>query len=219
MAEIPPHLSEIAYFAQHLTTIELVWFLAWNIADGRWTQIGLDETAGRGQLLYHFSELHDDGRLLEVVKQSSGRLQQRLMCLRRGTFEQNQREAPFSRYAQRNMETLLRSWKEDGEAGYARAWERTFPAGCEAGREVQDPIRIVGEGGDCQERALEVVGAPDRETRAAAEWWYKFYTFGPDWTPGLHLTTRPDENGNRYSAHEIEIPPDRRKWIYFRLPW
>jgi hypothetical protein len=31
MAEIPPHLSEIAYFAQHLTTIELVWFLAWNI--------------------------------------------------------------------------------------------------------------------------------------------------------------------------------------------
>jgi hypothetical protein len=43
MPDIPPQLSEIAYFAQHLTTIEFVWFLAWNIADGRWTEMGLTD--------------------------------------------------------------------------------------------------------------------------------------------------------------------------------
>jgi hypothetical protein len=219
MPDIPPPLSEIAYFAQHLTTIEFVWFLAWNIADGRWTEMGLDETAGRGQLLYHFSQLHDDGELLDVVKKSSGRLQRRLMALQRGTFEEIQREAPFSRHAQRNMETLLRAWQEEGEAGFAQAWVKTFPVGWEGAREPEEPIRIVGDGGDSQERALDVVGAPDQETRVAAEWWYKDYTFGQEWRSGLHLTTRPEENGTRYSAHELEIPPGGKKWIYFRLPW
>jgi hypothetical protein len=219
MPDIPPHLSEIAYFAQHLTTIEFVWFLAWNIADGRWTEMGLDNTAGRSQLLYHFSQLHDDGELLDVVKKSSGQLRRRLMALQRGAFEEIQREAPFSRHAQRNMETLLRAWKEEGEAGFAQAWEKTFPVGGEGTRGPEEPIRIVGDGGDSPERALDVLGAPDQETRVAAEWWYKDYTFGQKWRSGLHLTTRPDEKGTRYSAHEIEIPPDIRKWIYFRLPW
>jgi hypothetical protein len=217
MAGIPPQLSEIAYFAQALTTVEFVWLLAWNIADGRWAEIGIEETAGRGQLLYHFSKLHDDG-LLEVLKKSSGRLQQRLMALHRGTFEEIQRYAPFSRPAQRNMETLLRAWKEEGESGFSHAWERTFPGGWERAQEPENPIRIVGDGGDSEVRALDVVGAPDQETRVAAEWWYKYYAFGTEWRPGLHLTTRPDANGTGYSVHELEIPPDGKRWIYFRLP-
>lgn len=207
---------EIAYFAENLTTIDFAWFLAWNIADGRWAQIGLDEAAGRSQLLSHVSMLQ--GEVPDLVKNSGGRLQQQLMALRRGTFEQIQREAPFSRQARRNMEVLLRAWREEAAAGFEQAWKRTFPAGWEAVRIPQEPIRIVGEGGESEERALETIDAPDREARVAAEWWYKFYTFGSDWSAGLHLTTTPDENGAVYSIHEIELPPDIQKWIYFRLP-
>jgi len=61
-----PELSEVAYFAQNLTTIEVVWLLGWNIADGRWARIGVDELAGRGLLLDLFTNLHAGGRL-EVV--------------------------------------------------------------------------------------------------------------------------------------------------------
>jgi len=86
------------------------------------------------------------------------------MSLRRGTFEEIQQQAPFSRHAQRNMEALLRAWNGKGEAGFTQAWERTFAVGWDTAREPQEPIRIIGEGGDCQERALEVLGAPDRET-------------------------------------------------------
>ena len=212
-----PELSEVAYFVQNLTTIEVVWLLGWNIADGRWGRVGLDEMAGRGLLLDLFTNLHGGG--LEVVKESSGRLQQHLMSLRRGTFEEIQQQAPFRRHVQRNMEALLRAWYEEGEAGFTQTWERIFRVGWDTARAPQEPIRIIGEGGDCQERALEVLGAPDHETRAAAEWWYKFYAYKPGWKPGLHLTTTPDESGTHYSAHEIEIPPDIRRWIYFRLPW
>jgi hypothetical protein len=111
-----PLLSEVAYFAKNLTTIEVVWFLGWNIAEGRWGRIGLDKAAGRDLLVDLFSKLHGG---LDVVKQSSGRLQQRLMSLRRGTFEEIQQQAPFSGHAQRNMIALLRAWNEDGEAGFA----------------------------------------------------------------------------------------------------
>ena len=218
MPDIPPQLAEVAYFAQHLSPIEFVWFLAWNIADGQWDKIGIGETAGRGQLLSHFSKLQGGGRF-EVLKESSGRLQQRLMALRRGTFEEIQQEAPFSRQAQQNMEDLLRAWKDKGEAGFTRAWQQTFPAGWDAAREAQDPIRIVGEVGDCEERALEVKGAPDRHIRVAAEWWYLYYTFGHNWTPGMHFTTGPNQNGVRFSVHNITLLPDERRPVYFRLPW
>ena len=136
-----PEFSEIAYACKNLSQIEFIWLLGWNIADGRWGRIGLDETAGRGLLLDLFGKLHGD---LEVVKESSGRLQQRLMALQRGTFEEIQQESPFSRHAQRNMDSLLRAWKEDGEAGFVRAWEAVFPVGWDATREPQDPIRIMG---------------------------------------------------------------------------
>ena len=53
----------------------------------------------------------------EVLKESSGRLQERPMALRRGTFEEIQQEAPFSRYAQRYMKALLRAWKNKGGGG------------------------------------------------------------------------------------------------------
>lgn len=218
MPDIPPQLAEVAYFAQHLNTIEFVWFLAWNIADGQWAKIGIGETAGRGQLLCHFSKLQDGGRF-EVLKESSGRLQQRLMALRRGTFEEIQQEAPFSRHAQQNMEDLLRAWKNKGEAGFSRAWEQAFPVGGEAVREPQDLIRIIGEVGDCEERALEVKGAPDRHIRVAAEWWYLYYTFGRNWTPGMHFTTGGNQEGVRFSVHNITVLPGDNKRIYFKLPW
>jgi len=210
-------LPEFAHLDQDLTPGELAWLLGWNVADGRWGRIGMDERAARGSLLFLFTNLQSDAGL-EVVKTSSGWLQQRLMSLRRGAFEEIQRHAPFSRHAQRNMGALFRAWKEEGEARFAQAWEGAFPVGWETAREPQEPIRIIGEGGDRKERALDVLGAPDAETRAAAEWWYKFYTCEPGWMPGLHVTTRPDESGTHYSGHEIEIPPDIRRWIYFRLP-
>ncbi len=94
-----PQLSEVAYFAQNLTTIEVVWLLGWNIADGRLGRIGLDEAAGRDLLVDLFRKLHGG---LDVVKQSGGRLQQRLMSLRQGTFEEIQQQAPFSSHARRD---------------------------------------------------------------------------------------------------------------------
>jgi len=211
-----PDFSEIAFACQNLSQIEFIWLLGWNIADGQWARVGLDEAAGRGLLLDLFGKLHGG---LEIVNESSGRLQQRLMSLRRGTFEEIQQEAPFSRHAQRNMETQLRAWKDKGEAGFARAWEQAFPAGWETAREAQDPIRIAGEVGDCEERALEVKGAPDRHIRVAAEWWYLYHTFGSDWTPGMHFTTGSNQEGVRFSVHNITVLPDAQRRVYFRLPW
>ena len=167
--EDSPRFPQLGDLSRNLTQIEFVCFLGWNVADGHWGRLGLDETAGGLLLLDLFSKLHGGGRL-EMVNESSGRLQQRLMSLRRGSFEEIQQEAPFSRHAQRNMKSLLRAWEENGEAGFARVWELVFRMGGEAAREPQEPIRIIGEGGDCQERALEVLGAPDWETRVAAEW-------------------------------------------------
>jgi hypothetical protein len=117
------------------------------------------------------------------------------------------------------MESLLRAWKEKGEAGFTEVWERTFPVGWDAALEPQDPIRIVGEGGDCEERALEVKGAPDQHSRVAAEWWYLYHTFGSNWTPGMHFTAGGKQGGAHFSVHSITLLPDDRKQIYFRLPW
>jgi hypothetical protein len=90
--------------------------------------------------------------------------------------------------------------------------------GREAAQAPEVPIRIIGEGGDCEERALEVIGAPNGETRAAAEWWYLYHTFGSNWTPGIHFTAGAD-NSAHFSVHNITVLPGSQKRIYFRLPW
>jgi hypothetical protein len=78
--------------------------------------------------------------------------------------------------------------------------------------------RIVGDIGDCEQRALEVKGTPDQETRVAAEWWYLYYTLRHDWT-GIHATTRGDGEGVRFSVHDIHIFPDTSRQVYFRVFW
>jgi hypothetical protein len=214
--EDSPRFPELADLCRDLTQIEFIWFLGWNIADGRWGRIGLEQLSARHFLMDLFSKLHDDP--LEGAKTSCGRLQQRLMAFQRGAFEDIQQESPFSRLAQRNMDALLRAWMEDREAGYARVWEQVFKPGWEAARESQEPIQIFGDVGDCEERALEVKGAPDRGTRVAAEWWYLYHTFGSDWTPGMHFTAGANESAAHFSIHNITVLPDSRKQIYFRLP-
>jgi hypothetical protein len=111
-----------------------------------------------------------EGDLSDIVKRSSGRLQQSLMALRRGAFEEIQQEAPFSRIAQANMARLLRAWEKSGKAGFTQVWERIFHPGWESERKRQDPIQIVADVGDCAQRALEIIGARDGATRVAAEW-------------------------------------------------
>lgn len=200
-----------------LSEIELVWLIAWNSAAGEWDRIGLEEAEAREFLLDLVRKLQGDP--LDAAKQSRVRLQQGLMALRRGDFQEIQREAPFSRNARHKMESLLRAWVEEGDAGFARVWERIFQPGWEAARGLESPIQIIGEIGDCRERALELKGTADRETRVAAEWWYLYYTFGRGWMPGMHATTIPNEDGIRFSVHNILILPDTEKQVYFRLPW
>jgi hypothetical protein len=64
-----PDFSQIALACENLSQIELIWLLGWNIADGRWRRIGLDEAAGRSLLLDLFSKLHGG---LGVLKESGG---------------------------------------------------------------------------------------------------------------------------------------------------
>lgn len=199
-----------------LPPIEFVWLLGWNIAAGEWPRIGVKPQAGREVLIDLFGNLQGDSS--ELPKKSARRLQQALMALQGRSFEHIQQEAPFSRFAQRNMEALLRAWTERGAAGFAQVWDGIFHAGWEAERGQQNPIRIVGEIGDCPAYALQVVGAPDAQTRVAAEWWYLYYTFGQGWTWGMHRT-RGSNDGTHYSVHHIQIPPNGEKRVYFRLPW
>jgi hypothetical protein len=201
-----------------LSDIELAWFLAWSIADGEWARVGLDQAKGRELLLDLFSQIKKGDRL-QAAKESGMRLQQSLMALRRHTFEEIQLESPFSRLAQRNMRNLLRAWTEEGDAGFARAWEQIFQPGWEAAQEAPNPIRIIVDTGESEDRALEVTGAPDTETRVAAEYWYLYYTFGRGWTQTIHYTTRANEHGAHFSVHNIHIFPNSHKQIYFRLPW
>jgi hypothetical protein len=215
--EDSPRFPELAYLCLNLNQIEFVWFLGWNVADGRLTRIGLEQTSGRQFLLDLLSKLHGDP--LEGVKKSGSRLQQRLMALHRGSFEEIQEQSPFRRQAQRNMDTLLRAWIQERETGYTRVWDEVFQQGWEAARESQKPIQIIGDVGDCEERALEVKGAPNRETRVAAEWWYLYHTFGSNWKPMMHFTTVPNGDGACFSVHDITVLPDSRKLVYFRLPW
>ena len=191
---------------------------AWNIADGEWGRSKLDEQRGREWLLLkYFGKLQGDP--LEAVKTARGQLQQSLMAGRSGAFEEVQQQSPFSLAAQRNMNTLLRAWVNEGATGFARAWAEVFAPGWKAARSLQDPIRVVGEAGDCEERALEVRGAPDSETRVAAEWWYLYHTFGRSWKPEMHSTRSGKEAGAHFSVHDILVLPDDHRSVYFRLPW
>jgi hypothetical protein len=89
--------------------------LVWNIADGQWSRIGLEQEPARQFLLDLVGKLHGDP--MQGAKEPRGRLQQRLMALRWNIFADIQQEAPFSQHAQRNMDTLLRAWMENGETG------------------------------------------------------------------------------------------------------
>jgi len=191
---------------------------AWNIADGEWGRSRLDEQRGREWLrLKYFGNLHGDP--LEAVKVARGGLQQSLMASRSGTFEETQQQSPFSRAAQRNMDTLLHAWVNEGETGFARVRAEVFAPGWETARSAEDPIRVVGDTGDCEERALEVRGAPDSETRVAAEWWYLYHTLGRSWKPEMHSTRSGKEEGVHFSVHDILVLPDSHRSVFFRLPW
>src|SRR5437899_2577183 len=128
-----------------LSEIEFVWLLGWNIADGQWACIGLGESGARKFLLELLSKLHGD--LFDAAKQSRTRLQQLLMALHRGDFEETQQESPFSLYARHNMDALLRGWMEERERGFERLWQEIFQPGWEAARQRQNPIQITGETG------------------------------------------------------------------------
>jgi len=196
---------------------EFIWLLGWHIADGKWDRIGLSESSARRLLRDLVSKLHGDP--FDAAKQSRGRLQQGLMALRRATFEEIQQESPFSTQARDNMGALMHGWAEAGEAGFEQAWDEIFRPGWDASRRPQDPIRVVGETGDCEDRALEIQGAPDQEARVAAEWWYLYYTFGQGWRQGMHATMRSKDDGTHFSVHDIYILADTRKRVYFRLLW
>jgi hypothetical protein len=190
---------------------------SWRIVDGRWDLVGFERAEAREFLLDRISHLR--GNLLNIAQRSRSQLQQFSMAAGRNSFEEIQQEAPFSRYAQSNMDMLLRAWKEEAETGFARVWDQIFRSGWEAARVPQNPIQIIGSTGDSEERALEVNGAVNQKTRVAAEWWYLYYTFGHDWTPGMHATIKGNEDGVSFSVHDIHIHPDTSRQVYFRLPW
>jgi hypothetical protein len=195
----------------------MVWLLGWNIAAGEWRRIGLNPPAAKELLLDLFGKLQGDSR--DLSKRSAERLQQSLMALGEGTFEEIQEEPPFSRFAQRNMEALLQAWRDRSEPGFAEVWDATFHAGWQDEREHQYPIRIIGETGDCQERAFEIPGAHDRESGAAAEFWYLFYIFGQNWKWGRHETVGDGHSGPQFSVHHIRALPDSERRVYFRVAW
>jgi hypothetical protein len=125
----------------------------------------------------------------------------------------------MSRFAQRNMKALLRAWRNGGVRGFAQAWDATFHSGWEDGRERQYPIRIIGDKADCKERALEVLGAPDRQSRTAAEFWYLFYSLGDGWKWERHETAGDDDGGPEFSVHHIRVLSGAKRRVYFRLSW
>jgi hypothetical protein len=214
--DIKPVSDYIAKISR-LPQPEMVWLLGWNIAAGDWQRIGLNPLAAKELLIDLFGRLQ--GEVSDLSKRSAERLQQGLMALREGSFEEIQGEPPFSRFAQRNMEALLRAWKDRGEPGFTQVWDATFHANWQDEREHQYPIRIIGETGDCEERALEILGARDRESRAAAEFWYLFYTFGRDWEWIRHETVGEDRIGPQFSVHHIRVAPGSDRRVYFRLSW
>lgn len=210
-------LTEPAAYGGGLLDGELAWLIAWNAAAGVWERIGLSPDEAKRAFLHLLRSLQGDP--LKAVKESLVWLRQSLMALGRESFEHIQSEAPFSRDAQRKFEAMVRAWQDEGEEGVTRVWKNIFAPGSQKTKRSQLPIKIFGGPGDSEERALEVIGAPDQETRVAAEHWYLYYTYGRGWKWLMHATVRGNEGGGHFSMHQIRILPDQPKRIYFRLPW
>jgi hypothetical protein len=201
---------------QGLSEVEIAWLITWNVAAGYWSRVGLNPSEAKKLMVDFARQLR--GNPLEAAKHSRVQLQQALMALKKDSFEEIQGEAPFRPHAQQNIRRLLGAYAEAGETGIAGAWDEIFPNGRQLQPGRYDPIRVLGGDGESSEGAVEVVGAPDQETRVAAEWWYLRYRFGRGWTPGMHMTTTENASGDRFSVHNIEVPDGSRKQIFFRLP-
>ena len=199
-----------------LSPSELIWLLAWNIAAGDCDRIGLNATNGKTFLLDLFHKL--GGGTNNLVTESALRLQQSLMALRIGTFDEVQFEAPFRTFAQKNMEALTTAWKEGGDQKFTSTWEEIFYPGWQEALDAQTVIEIIGGSGESEAEALEVVGAPDGRTRVAAEYWWLRYRFGFQWTPEMHFTTGNDSE-QHFSVHHVKLLDGSSLRIHFRLPW
>lgn len=201
---------------QAFSSIEMAWLIAWNVAAGYWNRVGLTPTEAR-ELMFNFARPFQ-GKPVEAVTGSRVQLQQALMALRKDGFEEIQGEAPFRQHAQQNLVRLLSAYLEGGDSGMAAAWREVFPGDREVQPVSYRPIRVIENDGESEDRALEVVGAPDQATRVAAEWWYLRYRFGRNWTPGMHMSTIANESGDRFSIHNVGLPDGSHKQIFFRLP-
>jgi hypothetical protein len=116
------------------------------------------------------------------------------------------------------MAGLLQAWRDGGEADLEQVWDAIFHPGWEDEREQQYPVRIVGDTGDCEQRALEVLSASDRQSRIAAEFWYLFYTFSEGWRYERQETVG-DDDGPQFRVHHIRLPSDSARRVYYRLSW
>ncbi len=170
------------------------------------------------ELLVRFIDMMLQGNKLEAITKSKLYLQNALMALRRGSFEEIQDDAPFQRYALGNMISLTKAHTGEG-VDLDQVWNDCFAPGWQGRILRQEPIHILGFEGDSQENALEAIGAPDEETRVASEYWFLNFTFGKSWKSLLHATTSSEDGGRHFSMHDIEIFPNIRKRVFFRLPW
>ncbi len=212
-------LEQVSDYIAKVTELKVgfVWLLGWNIVAGQWERIGLKPQAAKEYLTDLFGKLEGDAA--DLSKRSAEQLQHGLMALRIGEFEQIQREPPFSRFAQRNMEGLLLAWKGGGELRFAQVWDAIFHPGWEDEGEQQYPVRVIVDKGDCQQRAHEVLSAADPQYRTAAEFWYLFYTFGDGWKWERHESVGNDHGGPQFSVHHIRVSSDAGRRVYFRLSW
>lgn len=210
IAAVSDYIAKIGKLPQN----ESAWLLGWNIAAGQWQRIGLKPPAAKELLGNLFGMLQGDAA--DLSKRSAERLQHKLMALRVGSFEEIQQEAPFSRFAQRNVQALLQAWRDRGEPGFTQVWDGVFRPGWEDEGERQYPIRIIGDTGDSEQSAIEIFGPRNRQTEA--EFWHLFYTFGEDWNWERHEMVG-EGDGPQFSVHHIRALRDSDRRVYFRRSW
>ncbi len=194
---------------------DILFLTAWKCAAGEWDQLGLAADQAR-EMLFDFIGVIQGDRI-QAIRHSRLSLQNSLMALRRGSFEEIQREAPFLDYANRNLLELVGAWTAGGKVEFASLWEKLFAPGWQDKMQHQEPILIAGSGGDSEENALETIGAPDQQTRVATEYWYLNFTFGKLWKALLHASMTSEDHVSRYSVHHVEIFPKMAKRVYFRV--